>query len=399
MPQYVADVVHIVESVFLYSQRIDIPDLSVLMGGAAAPKAIPDSGSITEANRPLSSDAQSAAPTPMDALRQPSRIFGTGEVSRSGLGGESTYIEIPSETSALMAGACLNLATRSALLSCDPDVLAARLSGGEAAPLGVRSGAERSQPGQWPPSSGPPVPQVHKSDAPEQAVPPRVHQKPNTLLSPHLSVTASPQPPGQLGVEAAPPQPSEQSGKLLATPAAGPVAESGEHLLVPLPPLAPISAVSTPTGVNGTFPPASPEEAAVSPTAASNALGPTGAISMKAGGLWSWFPAAVRRELRSESADLLSAEQLAQGFNPLHHIDLIEYPAAADTDGSKQNQPALPAAWVAALQALASKASKAEARAALRLRHELRDEVPGLPYSEADKSERSIVRDLAKHFL
>ena len=39
-------------------------------------------------------------------------------------------------------------------------------------------------------------------------------------------------------------------------------------------------------------------------------------------GAWSWLPGKVWKQLLMISMDLLPAEQLVHGFNPLHHMDL-----------------------------------------------------------------------------
>ena len=59
----------------------------------------------------------------------------------------------------------------------------------------------------------------------------------------------------------------------------------------------------------------------------------------------------------------------------------------------------LPSVWKAVLSNLALSASPESAKAVLRLRHELHAEVPGLPYSDDERAQRELARDLAAKLL
>ena len=353
MAQYVADVVHIVESVFLFSQSIEIPDLSILMLGGGG------GGSAT--SKPANED-KLGSHGDMNSLG--SRLPSMAEGLTRGVG-ESTYITVPLEAVQLMARACFKLATRAALLSCHADILVGKLGRRMAAnvlvdapPVGVpqkgdngdkTSGESRPDDGTLP-----------------QAVPPV------TTASP---IQVPPQKEVETSSEAAAQSPDQQHPHNSESPSAVKTAESAAVL-----PLGP-----SPTEH---FP--GPVAEAGGRNSTSDSADSTPRVSLRPGagrsGPWSWLPDEARRLLRSEAASLAPAEQLAQGFNPFHHIDLLDIKA-------------LSPAWSTVLTDLATRASVAEALASLRLRHELRDEVPGLPYTDEERAQRKTIRDLAAHCM
>ena len=57
LPQYVADVIHVAETVFIFTQKLEIPDLAVLMGAMAAmnKQQQQQQQQVGETNKPCSS--------------------------------------------------------------------------------------------------------------------------------------------------------------------------------------------------------------------------------------------------------------------------------------------------------------------------------------------------------
>ena len=346
LPQYVADVLHIAQTAFVFTQRLEVPDLMAFVLASnqkemtkqppqqqQGPSQPQGSSSTTETQSRQA--FKSALEVKVgEALRRASTTMGgSGEVGRPpsgpeassqvGVGpqdtgialdldrwapsylcqqqycnvlillillasfsqqvGSGAFIEVPEPVVLVIAEACRMMCTHAALMSCRIEELAGL--------LGVKV--------------SPTLAAATTVLAPESITPPPV---------------------GEDGVEG---------------PSGRPLGESDEENKERIdqmvysnphpasnPPLAPISTkrLQLPPSPLTT---AVPLPALPTLTSKASSIG-SGMDSLEnrprlldtSGTCWSWLPAKVRKELLVAAAGLLPVEQLVHGFNPLHHMDL-----------------------------------------------------------------------------